>query len=296
MGWTGGYGDLYSGAARGLGAFLVNESTDLKMKIKSLLVFFGLVMGAGVVSAELVTKEVEYDGGGVKMKGYLAYDGAVAGKRPAVLVVHEWWGHNEYARKRADMLAEMGYVALAVDMYGDGKTADHPQDAGKFSSAVMENLDTAEARFLAGVELVKAQEQTDPEKIGAIGYCFGGGVVLHMARMGVDLDGVASFHGSLGTKKPAEFGDVKAMVLVCHGAADQFISEDQVQAFKQEMNSADARMRFISYPGALHGFTNPGADLMGEKFGIPIGYNKDADENSWEEMKVFFAKAFADEG
>jgi dienelactone hydrolase len=266
------------------------------MKIKALLVFFGLVMGAGVVSAELVTKEVEYDGGGVKMKGYLAYDGAVEGKRPAMLVVHEWWGHNEYARKRADLLARLGYVALAVDMYGDGKTADHPQDAGKFSSAVMENLDAAQARFLAAVELVKAQEQTDPEKIGAIGYCFGGGVVLHMARMGVDLDGVASFHGSLGTKQPAEFGDVKAMVLVCHGAADQFISEDQVQAFKQEMNSADARMRFVSYPGALHGFTNPGADLMGEKFGIPIGYNKDADENSWEEMKVFFTKAFADEG
>ena len=254
------------------------------------------MMGVEIVSAELVTKEVEYEGGGVKMKGYLAYDGAVEGKRPAVLVVHEWWGHNEYARERADMLAGLGYVAFAVDMYGDGKTAEHPQDAGKFSSAVMENLDSAEARFLAAVELVKAQEQTDPEKIGAIGYCFGGGVVLHMARRGADLDGVVSFHGSLGTTRPAEFGDVKAMVLVCHGAADQFISEEQVQAFKQEMNSADARMRFVAYPGALHGFSNPGADMMGEKFGLPIGYNKDADENSWEEMKVFFRKAFADEG
>jgi dienelactone hydrolase len=265
------------------------------MNTKIMLAGVGmLVMMAGAVSAELVTKEVAYEGGGVKMKGYLAYDGALEGKRPGVLVVHEWWGHNDYARKRADMLAELGYVALAVDMYGEGKTADHPQDAGLFSSAVMENLDVAQARFLAAMDFLKTQDQTDANKIGAVGYCFGGGVVLHMARFGVDLDGVASFHGSLGTAKPAEFGDVKAMVLVCHGAEDQFVSEEQVQRFKQEMNSADARMRFVSYPGALHGFTNPVADLMGEKFGIPIGYNKDADKNSWEEMKVFFEKAFSD--
>jgi dienelactone hydrolase len=263
----------------------------MKLKFVSLV----MMVAAGTAWGDLVTKEVEYDGGGVTMKGYLAYDGAVEGKRPGVLVVHEWWGHNDYARKRADMLAKLGYVALAVDMYGNGKTAAHPEDAGKFSGEVMANMESAQARFLAAMDLLKGQAQTDPEKIGAIGYCFGGGVVLQMARMGVDLDGVASFHGSLGTAKEAEFGDVKAMVLVCHGAADQFISEDQVQAFKQEMNSADARMRFVSYPGALHGFTNPAADLMGGKFGLPLGYDKVADENSWEELKVFLSKAFANE-
>ncbi|MEM7143773.1 MAG: dienelactone hydrolase family protein [Verrucomicrobiota bacterium] len=264
------------------------------MKKKILYVVGLLFITGGMGFGEVIGKEVSYDGDGVTMKGYLAYDDSVEGKRPGILVVHEWWGHNDYARKRADMLAEMGYVALAVDMYGDGKTAAHPKDAGKFAGEVMANMDGAEARFRAAMELLKEQPETDGDKIGAIGYCFGGAVVLQMARQGVDLKGVASFHGSLGTPRPAEAGGVKAAVLVCHGAADEFISEEQIAGFKDEMESAGADMKFVAYPGAKHGFTNPGADAKAEEFGIPLAYDKAADEASWAEMKAFFDKAFAD--
>jgi hypothetical protein len=149
---------------------------------------------------------VEYEAGGVKLKGYLAYDTAQKDKRPGVLVVHEWWGRNDYAEKRARLVAGLGYTALAVDMYGDGKTADTPDDAKKLSGEVFGDMATAKARFEAAHKLLAEQETTDPDKIAAIGYCFGGGIVLHMARAGVDLDGVASFHGSLGTDKPADQG------------------------------------------------------------------------------------------
>jgi len=238
-------------------------------------------------------EEVDYTGDGLILKGYLAYDANLEGKRPGILVVHEWWGHNEYARKRARMLAELGYTALAVDMYGDGKQAEHPDDAGKFAMAVMQNIDAARARFEAALELLKGHATVDPERIGAIGYCFGGGVVLHMARLGVDLDGVVSFHGSYATEHPAQPGVVKAKVLVCHGAEDKFVTPEQVEAFKQEMKDAGVDFRFIEYEGALHSFTNPDADVYAEKFNLPIGYNQAADEKSWADMQAFFKEVFA---
>ena len=254
------------------------------------LSIFALIIGmVSVVSAEpkIQGKAVEYTSQGVVMKGYLAYDESLKGKRPGVLVVHEWWGLNDYARKRARMLAEMGYVALAVDMYGDGKQAMHPEDAQKFTSELMKNFDVAKARFVAAMDFLKQQAAVDPTRIAAIGYCFGGGVVLNMARQGIDLKGVASFHGSLTALKPTRPGAVKAKILVLHGADDKFIAPEQVMAFKQEMKNAGADFRFISYSGAVHSFTNPDADQLGKKFNMPIAYNADADKKSWDELRRF---------
>ncbi len=249
---------------------------------------------AGAPSAEpqIEGKAVQYSSGGVVLKGYLAYDKIVTGARPGVLVVHEWWGQNEYVRKRARMLAEMGYTALALDMYGEGKEATHPDDAAKFSSELMKNFDVAKARFMAAMEFLKKQPTVDPDRIAAIGYCFGGGVVLNMARQGVDLKGVASFHGSLAAVKPAEPGHVKAKILVLHGADDKFVKPEQIEAFKQEMKAAGADFEFIAYPGAVHGFTNPDADEYGKKFNLPLAYNAEADKKSWEELKKFLADIF----
>lgn len=248
---------------------------------------------AGSVRAEIKGEEVEYSSDGVTMKGYLAYDASVDGKRPAILVVHEWWGHNEYARKRAHMLAELGYTALALDMYGDGKTAAHPEDAGKFSGEVFANLGVAKERFLAALELLKQHETVDDSKIGAIGYCFGGGIVLAMARMGVDVKGVVSFHGSLGTQEPAKAGTVKAKILVCNGADDPFVPKSDIDAIKKEMKAAKVDFTFKSYAGAVHSFTNPEADEKGKAFNLPLAYNAKADADSWNDMKAFFKKAFA---
>ena len=260
-----------------------------------MLTVFALILGmAGIAQADtkIVGKEASYSAGGVVMKGYLAYDESMKGKRPGVLVVHEWWGLNDYARKRARMLAELGYTALAVDMYGEGKVAQHPDDAGKFSSALMKNFDVGKARFMAALDFLKGQPTVDPTRIAAIGYCFGGGIVLNMARQGVDLKGVASFHGNLTAVKPAQPGSVKAKILVLHGADDKFVTKEQVEAFKSEMKAAGADFRFISYPGAVHSFTNPDADELGKKYNIPIAYNRDADKQSWEELKKFLSNIF----
>lgn len=236
----------------------------------------------------VVGEEVSYTADNVTMKGYLAYDANQKGKRPAVLVVHEWWGHNDYARKRATMLAEMGYIALAVDMYGDGKTADHPGDAGKFATAVMKNAAGAKVRFLKAMETLLANPNADAANVAAIGYCFGGATVLNMARQGVDLKAVVSFHGSLATATPATKGSVKGRLLVCNGAADTFVSEQDIANFKKEMDAAGATYTFKAYADAIHGFTNPAADSLGKKFGMALAYNAKADEESWNDMKALF--------
>lgn len=240
----------------------------------------------------LHTEEIEYSANGTTLKGYLAYDDKIKGKRPGVLVVHEWWGHNEYVRKRAEMLAALGYTALAIDMYGDGKQAAHPDDAGKFAGEVRKNMPVAKARFLAAMELLQKQPTVANNEIAAVGYCFGGGIVLEMARSGLDLDGVVSFHGSLGTQNPAQKGVVKAKILVLNGAADPFVKPEQIAAFKTEMGAAGVDYKFIDYPGAKHAFTNPEADANGEKFNIPLAYNAEADAASWQEMQVFFKEIF----
>jgi dienelactone hydrolase len=264
----------------------------LKVCVAASLALAASALAAVPAAAAVEGREVEYAAAGVTLKGYLASDGAVAGRRPGVLVVHEWWGHNEYARRRARMLAELGYTALAVDMYGDGKTAAHPDEAGAFSAELTRNAEATKARFLAALEFLKAQPQTDPARVAAIGYCMGGGVVLNMARAGLDLRGVASFHGSLNPVFTAQPGGVTAKLLVMHGAADTFIPPEAVAAFKKEMADAKADLTFIAFPGAKHSFTNPDADEYAKKFGMPIAYDAAADRQSWDELKRFLAGVF----
>jgi dienelactone hydrolase len=258
--------------------------------------FIGTIFFLAVIAAsaqgEIRGEAVEYSAGGTTMRGYLAYDDGLSGKRPGILVVHEWWGHDEYARRRARMLAELGYVALAVDMYGEGKRAQHPDDAKKFSGEIGKNMALGRERFLAARKVLQGHRFTDPGRIGAVGYCFGGGVVLQMARDGMDLGGVASFHGGLTTTDPAKPGAVKARVLVLTGADDKFAPPEQVEGFEKEMKAARADFRVVSYPGALHGFTNPAADDYARKFNMPIGYSADADAKSWAEMQKFFKEIF----
>lgn len=246
----------------------------------------------GQAQAELQTEVVEYRAGEVKLQGYLAYDDATEGPRPGVLVVHEWWGHNAYARQRAEMLAGLGYTALAVDMYGEGKQAEHPDDAKAFMQAVIQDMSVAERRFEAAREHLAAQPSVDKTRIAALGYCFGGGMVLHMARSGQDLAGVVSYHGSLGTEQPAKKGQVKAQVLVFNGAADPFVPSEQVQAFEQEMQQAGASYRVVNYPGVKHSFTNPAADDYAKRFNMPLAYDAQADADAWEQTRRFLQDVF----
>jgi len=237
-------------------------------------------------------EEIHYRVDGKPFTGYLAYDDAINGKRPGVLVVHEWWGHNAYARRRADMLATLGYTALAIDMYGTGKQADHPEGAKKFMQAVISNMPEAEKRFNTAKALLENQDTVDKNRIAAIGYCFGGGIVLHMARAGTDLDGVVSFHGSLGTEQPAKAGAIKAKIRVFTGTADPFSPPEMVEAFEKEMQAAGADFQVTRYPGVKHSFTNPEADMFAKRFNMPLAYDKAADTDSWQRMQVFFREIF----
>jgi len=239
--------------------------------------------------ARIQTKEVEYRQGGTVLKGFIAWDDAVAGKRPGVLVVHEWWGLNDHARNQARRLAEAGYVGFALDMYGAGKVTTHPQDAQAFATEATKDPAVVAARFNAALDLLKRDPRVDPARIAAIGYCFGGGVVLGMARSGADLAAVVSFHGSLGTKTPAERGKVKARVLVLAGGADPFVPPEQVEAFRREMQAAGARLDIVTYPGAKHGFTNPDAGSYGM---AQLAYDAAADRQSWAAMLKLFHEVF----
>lgn len=243
------------------------------------------------VEPTLVGEEVTYATDSTTMRGYLSYDEAFTGKRPGILVVHEWWGHNTYTRERAKMLAELGYTALAVDMYGDGKQAMHPDDAGKFSGMVMSNIDEAKARFDAALKLLKSQSSVDSTRIAAIGYCFGGSVVLTMANAGEDLDAVAAFHS--GVQLPIMPNkDIKARILVCNGAADPFVSEESVEAFKKAMDESGAQYEYIAYEGAQHAFTSKEADSLGRKFNLPLAYQEKADKASWEALQKLLNDTF----
>ncbi|GGD39080.1 dienelactone hydrolase [Muriicola marianensis] len=241
--------------------------------------------------SNLIGEEVTYATDTTSMKGYLVYDSSISGNRPGILVVHEWWGHNDYTRERARMLAEMGYTALAVDMYGDGKQALHPDDAGKFSGMVMRNIDAAKARFDAALELLKSQSTVDSTKIAAIGYCFGGSVVLTMANAGKDLDAVAAFHSGVQLPIMPNEG-IKARVLVCNGAADPFVSEESIKAFKEAMDASGADYEYIAYEGAQHAFTSKDADSLGQKFNLPLAYQEKADLESWQELKELLNETF----
>lgn len=226
------------------------------------------------------------------MNSFVAYDQTTDKKRPAVLIIPEWWGLNEYVKGRARQLAALGYIAMAVDLYGYGKTAPTPDSAIKLAAPFYKDPHIAKIRFDAALEKIKSYAQTDVKNIAAIGYCFGGAQVLNLARQGEDLKGVVSFHGNLMGAVPADKNLLKAKILVCHGEADQFVKPAEVAAFKKQMDSIGADYTLKTYPGATHAFTNPDATENGKKFNMPIAYNGAADTASWNEMKIFFDKIF----
>jgi dienelactone hydrolase len=235
-------------------------------------------------AAKVTTREVTYASDGLELKGFLAYPPGDE-KRPGVLVVHEWWGLNDYVRSRARQLAALGYVALALDMYGGGKHTEHPDQANKFMMAALKDLQDAQKRFMAAQELLANDPRTDGDKLAAIGYCFGGATVLHMARAGDDkLKLVASFHGNLATQRPMEKGVFSGKLFVAQGAADPFVPPEQVEAFKKEMDAAGADYELVEYAGAKHAFTNPDATALGKKFNLPLEYNAQADAASWQRL------------
>jgi dienelactone hydrolase len=245
---------------------------------------------ATAAAAKVQTKEIAYEQGGTPLKGFLAWDDAAKGKRPGVLVVHEWWGENEHARAQAERLAKAGYVGFAADMYGNGKVATHPKDAQAFMQEATKDPAVVAARFDAAETVLKKQPQVDPAKIGAFGYCFGGGVALEMAREGKDLAAVVTFHGSLKPyEAPAAPGKVKPAILVQTGAADPMITQDQVQAFEKEMKDAGANVKVVTYPGAKHSFTNPAADKAGVG---GLAYDRKADQESWAAAMRFLKQVF----
>ncbi len=250
--------------------------------------FLGFVTDAMAVKGE----EVIYKADGVVLKGYIAYDDAVAGKRPGVLVVHDWWGPGEFVRDRARELAKLGYTGLAVDMYGAGKEAINPDEAGKLAGEVRKNPSMMKARFDAAREALVKHPSVDPKRIVAIGYSLGGFVVLEMARQGSDLAGVVVFWGTLKTEKPAQKGMVKAKVLVLNAMDDPWVPAEQVKQFMAEMEAAGVHYKVIDYPNTKHGFSRHDADSLAKKFNMPLAYDAEADRKSWAEMDAFFKMLF----
>jgi dienelactone hydrolase len=243
--------------------------------------------------AAIREEPVTYKDGGTEMKGFVVYDDATKDKRPGVVVVHEWWGITKHVHGEARKLAEQGYTAFIADMYGDAKTADNPKDAGALSGGVMKDPQAMQARFDAARDALARHATVDPGRIGAVGYCFGGAVVLNMARAGADLAGVAAFHAGLGANVGAAVpGKVKAKLLVLNGADDPFVKPEQIDAFKKEMDAAKVDYRFINYPGAVHAFTNPEATEAGKKFNLPLAYNAEVDKQAKAEAAKFFVDVF----
>jgi dienelactone hydrolase len=245
------------------------------------------VLAAAPAGALIKTKTVEYRHGDVVLQGYVAYEDGFKDKRPGVLVVHEWWGHGPYARKRADELAKLGYTAFAVDMYGKGVYAKTHEEAGQLAGAFFNDRKAMRERALAGLEQLKKMPYVDETKLASIGYCFGGTTSLELARAGIDLKGVVSFHGALATPSPAT-ETPKAKILVLHGADDPMVTP-QVPAFLDEMRKVNADWQFVQYGGAVHSFTVPEAGTDTAK---GMAYNKKADMRSSEAMRGFFEEIF----
>jgi dienelactone hydrolase len=261
--------------------------------MRSLIMGAALAMSIGAANAAIKEEPVTYKDGATTMKGFVVYDDASKSRRPGVIVVHEWWGITKHVHDEARKLASQGYTAFIADMYGDGKTADNPKDAGALSGAVRKDAAAMQSRFNAAKAELSKHATVDAKKIAAIGFCFGGSVVLDMARAGSDLAGVAAFHAGLGAAGPqAAPGKVKAKVLVLNGADDPFIKPDSVDAFKKEFDAAKVDYRYINYPGAVHAFTNPEATDKGKQFNLPLAYNADADKQSKAEMAKFLAQSF----
>jgi dienelactone hydrolase len=245
--------------------------------MKTLLSTLAITLALAAPSfAKVKTELITYKDGAAELDGFLAYDDAVKTPRPGVLVVHDWTGLQEYTKTRTTQLAELGYVALAADIYGKGVRPTDPKECGVQAGTYKNDLPLLRRRVLLGLDELKKQPGVDAKKLGAIGYCFGGTSVLELARSGADVRGVVSFHGGLSTTLPAEAGKIKARLLICHGGADDHVNKE-VPAFKAEMEKAKADMKFVTYEGAQHGFTKPGP-----------AYQEKADNESWAAMKKFF--------
>jgi dienelactone hydrolase len=256
----------------------------MKLWIAALLLCLTLSAFAGIK-----TETVEYKHGDTVMEGVMVYDDADSAPRRAVLVVHEWWGLNDYAKKRAEQLAQMGYVAFAVDMYGKGVRAKDVAECQKLSGALKADRPTMRGRINAALSYLKTRKEVDPKKIACMGYCFGGTVSLELARSGAEVAGVISFHGALSTPNPDDAKNIKCRLLVCHGANDPFVPPDEVNAFMEEMKKAKVDCQFVAYVGAVHTFTNPAAGNDPSK---GAAYDEKADKRSWEAMKDFFGEIF----
>jgi dienelactone hydrolase len=262
------------------------------MKTRLLGVLLALSITVPALAAIKETP-VTYADGETTMKGFVVYDTAKNGRRPGIVVVHEWWGITKHIHNEARRLARQGYTAFIADMYGDAKAAHNPNDAGALSGSVMKNPQAMESRFKAAREQLAKQPTVDPTRIGAVGYCFGGAVVLNMARAGADLAGVAGFHASLGLNTPAPApGTVKAKILVLNGADDPFVKKEEYATFKGDLDAAKADYRVIEYPGAVHAFTNPEATALGKKFNLPLRYDAKVTNEAEAEASKFFADVF----
>lgn len=255
--------------------------------IAGALCAFAFVTGA---NAEIKEVPVTYSDGTTTMKGFVVYDDASTAKRPGIIMVHEWWGITPHIHNEAKKYAAQGYTAFIADMFGDAKTADNPKDAGALSGGVMKDPKAMESRFNAAKAELAKQASVNPDRIGAVGYCFGGAVVINMARTGADLKAVAGFHASLGLNTPPPAaGTIKAKILILNGADDPFVKREQYDTLKKELDAAKANYQVIEYPGAVHAFTNPEATALGEKFKLPLKYDASADQASKAEAAKLFA-------
>ena len=241
-------------------------------------------------SVAIKEEPVTYSVGSKNYDGFVTYDSNQVGKRPGVLVVHEWWGLTDYPRMRAKELASLGYMAMAVDMYGDGKIGTDPKTAMELATPYYKDPTLAKTVLDAAIDKLKSFPETDTSKLAAIGYCYGGYIVLNAVKLGANLKGVVSFHGDLSGVAPDK-KLIKAKILICHGDSDQFVNPE-VAGFKKAMDSAGVAYTFKTYPNATHAFTNPASDENGKKFNMPIKYNAAADTASWNDMKDFFKTIF----
>lgn len=253
------------------------------------VLFLLLLCLSSTAFAELQKKDIEYKDGDTVLEGYLVYDDAIQGPRPGVLVVHDWMGPGAYGNGRAEQLARLGYAAFAIDIYGKGVRPQNSDEASKEATFYKTNRDVLRRRAQAGLDVFRSESVVDPQRIAAIGYCFGGTAVLEMARAGMPLVGVVSFHGGLGASIPAEKGAIRAKVLVLHGADDPLVPRDEIKAFVEEFNRAGADWQMVYYSGAVHSFTRKDA---GDDKSTGVAYNKSADKRSWESMKLFFRELF----
>jgi dienelactone hydrolase len=264
----------------------------LVLSLVSTLTFSSMVLfSAPKVGPSFKEVNITYKVDGVTLNGYIVYDQNKTGKRPAVLVVPEWWGMNEYTKMRAKMLAELGYIAMTVDMYGNGKIAADPKEALELATPFYKDPESAKRRLEAAMGKLKEFLQCDAGNMAAIGYCFGGAMVLNSAKLGINLKGVVSFHGGLAGVS-AKKDLLKAKILVCHGGSDKFVPQKDIDAFKHQLDSIGATYTFKTYANATHAFTNPNATKVGKEFNMPIEYNAEADLSSWSDMVLFFEELF----